>query len=74
MTSENQKRARNKWDATNMTVLGCKVRRDKAEAFKAACAAAGTSVNAVFAAAIDDFMATHPAGDVLAANNTFNQN
>ena len=56
MVTENQKRSRNKWDAANMTVLGCKVRKDKAEAFKAACAAAGTTVNAVFSAAIDDFM------------------
>lgn len=56
MPTENQKKYRNKWDAANMTVLGCKVRKDKAEAFKAACKAAGTTPNAVFTAAINDFM------------------
>ena len=70
--SKARRDANNKWDAANMTVLGCKVRRDKAEAFKAACAAAGTSVNAVFAAAIDDFMARHPAGGCEAAAHPFN--
>jgi hypothetical protein len=37
-------------------MLGCKVYRDKAEVFKAACAEAGTSVNAIFTAAMDDFL------------------
>ena len=46
----------NKWDATNMTVLGCKVKRDEADAFREACRLAGTSPNAVFKAAIDEFM------------------
>ena len=54
-----QKRSRNKWDAANMTVLGCKVRKDKAEKFKAACKEAGTTPNAVFTGAIDDFMEEH---------------
>lgn len=53
---ETQKKARNKWDAANMTVLGCKVRKDRAEEFKAACKEAGTSPNAVFSNAINDFM------------------
>ena len=57
MVSEIQKRARNKWDANNMTVLGCKLRKDKAEQFKAECKEAGTTPNAVFTAAIDSFMA-----------------
>ena len=39
-----------------MTVLGCKIRKDKAEQFKAKCKEAGTTPNAVFTAAIDDFM------------------
>ena len=49
----------NKWDATNMTVLGCKVKRDEADAFREACRLAGTSPNAVFKAAIDEFMREH---------------
>lgn len=51
-----KRRANNKWDAANMTVLGCKIRKDKAEAFRAACKAAGTTPNAVFKEAINRFM------------------
>ena len=54
--SEARKRANNKWTAANMTVLGCKIRKDKAELFKAECKAAGTSPNAVFTAAVDNFL------------------
>lgn len=56
MPTEKQKQSRNKWDTANMTVLGCKVRKDKAEQFKAACRAAGTTPNAIFAAAINEFL------------------
>ena len=56
MPTEKQKGYRNKWDAANMTVVGCKIRKDKAEAFKAACKAAGTTPNAVFTAASQEFM------------------
>lgn len=58
--SEARKRANNKWTAANMTVLGCKVRKDKAERFKAACRASGTTPNAVFTEAMDSFMEDHP--------------
>ena len=51
-----KKRATNKWDAANMTVLGCKVRKDDAERFKAACKEQGTTVNAVFREAMIAFM------------------
>lgn len=56
MPSEKQKISRNKWDSAHMTVLGCKIRKDRAEAFKAACKAAGTTPNAVFTEAINNFM------------------
>ena len=56
MVSDVQKRARNKWDKDNMVVLGCKVKRADAEAFKAACKAAGTTVNAVFTEAMRRFL------------------
>ena len=56
MLTEKQKKSRNKWDAANMTVLGCKVRRDKAERFKAVCKKNGTSPNAIFMAAMEKFM------------------
>lgn len=54
-----QRRANNKYIAKATTVLGCKMRRDAADEFKAACKAAGTTPNAVFRAAVDDFMAQH---------------
>ncbi|NBI66540.1 hypothetical protein D1646_06855 [Pseudoflavonifractor sp. 60] len=59
MLTESQKKSRNKWDAANMTVLGCKVRRDKAEQFKVACKKNGTSPNAIFIAAMEKFMEEH---------------
>ena len=58
-TSEAQKRANRKWTNANITNLSCKVRKDKAEAFKAACYADGTSPNAVLVAAMNDYMAAH---------------
>ncbi len=57
--SESKRKANNKWDAANMTVLGCKIRKDKADEFKAACKRDGTSPNAVFSAAIKKFMEEH---------------
>ena len=57
--SESKRKANNKWDAANMTVLGCKVRKDRAEQFKAACKKNGTSPNAIFIAAMEKFMEEH---------------
>lgn len=59
--SESRRRANNKWDAANMTTLGCKMKKADAEEFKAACKDSGTSVNAVFAAAAAKFMAEYSA-------------
>ena len=42
MVTEARKRANAKWDKENMVVLACKVKRETAEQFKAACAAQGT--------------------------------
>lgn len=63
MPTENQKKSRNKWDAANMTVLGCKIRKEKAEEFKSVCKAAGTTPNAVFTAAINAFLEKEKTGD-----------
>lgn len=46
-----------------MTVLGCKVRKERAEQFKTACKEAGTTPNAIFIEAINDFMDKKSAGD-----------
>lgn len=59
MVKESQKQARNRWDAENMKVLGCKMRRDRAEAFQALCKLNSTSPNAVFQAAAEAFLAEH---------------
>ena len=56
MVTRAKRASNNKWDAANMTVLGCKVKRDEADAFREACRRAGTSPNAIFKAAIDEFM------------------
>lgn len=54
--SEAQKRANNKWDSEHMAVLGCKLRKEDAEAFRTKCRERGTSPNAVFKEAIERFM------------------
>lgn len=54
--SKAKRAANDKWDKGNMYVLSCKVRKDKAEQFKQMCKANGTTVNAVFTAAMDEFM------------------
>ena len=57
MPTEAQKRARDKWDRENTTVLSCKLRVEEAERFKVACAAAGTTQNAVLREAVRAFIA-----------------
>lgn len=59
MPTEKQKAYRNKWDSANMTVVGCKVRKDKADKFKALCKANNTSPNAEFLKTINDFIEKH---------------
>ena len=48
-----KRRADNKWQYKNMTVLGCKVYRDKAEKFKRYALNNGTTVNALLIEFID---------------------
>lgn len=60
MTSESQKRANAKWDKENMTVLACKVRKEVADKFKAACTAEDTTSNAVLQQAVRDYIDAHP--------------
>lgn len=68
MVRESRKKANAKWDKENMTVIGCRIRRDRAEAFKAICAASGTNPNAVFLAVVkatleNGTLAAQQAGD-----------
>lgn len=57
--SDAKRKADAKWDKANRTMLGCKVYRDKAEAFKALCLKNETTMNAIFTAAMDSFMREH---------------
>lgn len=56
MPTEAQKRARNKWDAENRTVVGCKMLRRDAEAFKAAAQKDGTNPNELLRGWIEEYM------------------
>ena len=54
--TEAKRRANNKYIAKNYTVLGCKIRKDKAEAFKELCKERQTSPNELFTIAINEFI------------------
>lgn len=45
MPTDAQKRTRNKWDAENMSVISCKLKREIAKTFKATAKANGTTPN-----------------------------
>ena len=45
--TESRKKANAKWDSENMTTLGCRVKKDQADKFKAYCAEIGKTSNAV---------------------------
>lgn len=55
-----KRRANNKYIAENMTVLGCKVRKEYAEAVRTKAALEGTTVNAILKQALDNFMENTP--------------
>lgn len=59
MVSEAQRRARNRWDAQHMQMLGVKVRRDYAQHLRAVTATHGDTVAGVLRAALDDYLAAH---------------
>ena len=59
MVSEAQKKARNRWDAANMQMLGVKVRRDYAQRLRAVTATHGDTVAGVLRAALDDYLEAH---------------
>lgn len=72
MVSDAQKKASAKWDKENMVVLACKVKRETAEQFKAACAAQGTTSNAVLQQAVKAYLeqGQHSAGDEVSQTDT----
>lgn len=56
MITSAQKRARNKWDAENMSVIPCKLKREIAETFKATAKANGTTPNELIRKWIDAYI------------------
>lgn len=56
MPTDAQKRTRNKWDAENMSVISCKLKREIAETFKATAKANGTTPNELIRKWIDAYM------------------
>lgn len=58
-----QRRASNKYDAAHYSIVAAKMRNADAEAFRAACAANGTTVNAILTACALDYIAAHAAPD-----------
>lgn len=45
MVRDSQKKARNKWDSNNMATIGCKLKKEYADAFRAYATERGTTVN-----------------------------
>ena len=60
MPTDAQRRARDKWNRDNLTVLTCNVTKKKKEQFKIACQRMGTTQNAVLLAAVNKFLEEHP--------------
>lgn len=56
MPTDAQKKARDKWDRENMTVMGCKVKKSDAERYKAAAAARGTTCSEVMRRALEELV------------------
>ena len=56
MVSDAKKAANARWDAHNMAILGCKVRKDYADRVRKKAKDEGTSVNAILKKALDEFM------------------
>lgn len=45
--SDSHKKGNRKWDAENMATLGCKIKKEQAEKFKAHAKSQGTTANAL---------------------------
>ena len=61
--TESRKKANAKWDAENMATLGCRVKREQAEKFKAYCADKGKTSNAVLREYVLDCIDEQEAGE-----------
>ena len=57
MPTDTQRRARNKWDAENMSVISCKLKREIAESFKTTAKSRGTTPNELIRGWIVEYLA-----------------
>ena len=57
--SEAKKRGNRKWDSENMITVSVRLRKEKAELFRAAAARAGKSTGEILRKAIDDTIETY---------------
>ena len=57
--TEAQKRAKNKWKRENMQFFGVRMTNREAEAYRAACAEAGTTPNGYLLTAAREMIAAH---------------
>lgn len=60
---ESRKKANAKWDAENMTTLGCRVKKDQAERFKTYCKGKGKTSNTVLKEFVLDCIDEQEAGE-----------
>lgn len=47
-------KAKREWDREHLTVVGCRIKKDKAEVFRQACKQLGTVPNQVLMKAVDE--------------------
>lgn len=59
MLTDAKRRANNKWDSKNMSVISCKLKREIAESFKAAAKANGTTPNELIRGWIAGYLEEH---------------
>lgn len=57
MPTEAQKRSRGKWDAKNMAVISCKLKREIAESFKTTAKSRGTTPNELIRGWVAEYLA-----------------
>lgn len=62
--TEAQRRARNKYEKGKFTILAAKVTIEMADQVKRACAAAGTTPNAVIINCLREFLEQHPVPEI----------
>ena len=59
------KKATAKWNKYNMITVGCTIRRNKAEEFKAICAEKNLAANHVLKQLIDEYIENNRGGEAI---------